>query len=147
EYSPISFMKEYFKINTDDYVDIYSLLEPGYWKKAIYDVPDNWWKADSYYNVALDDYMSALNKAIENGYSVAISGDVSEVGMYSYSGATVGPSVHNPTANIVVLAQQFRFANNTTTDDHGIHLICKTSNSSCDWSLIKASGSGARNRK
>lgn len=147
EYTPASFLKDYLKINPDDYVDIFSLLEPGYWKKAIYDVPDNWWKGDSYYNVPLDDFMTALNKAIENGYSVAISGDVSEAGMFSYSDAAVVPSFDIPSANIDDLARQFRFSNNTTTDDHGIHLIGKTSNSSGDWFLIKDSGSGARNGK
>lgn len=147
EYSPISFLNNYLQINPDDYVDILSILEPGFWKKAIYDVPDNWWKNDNYFNVPIVDFMSALNQAIENGYSVAISGDVSEAGIYSYEDAAVVPSFDIPSAYIDDYARQFRISNRTTTDDHGIHLIGKTSNSSGDWFLIKDSGSGARNGK
>ncbi|MBX3043065.1 MAG: peptidase C1 [Candidatus Kapabacteria bacterium] len=144
-YTPKSFVNDYLKINPDDYVDIYSMLEPGYWKKVVYDVPDNWWKAEIYYNVPLDDFMSILNKAISAGYSVAIGGDVSEAGYYSYSDAAVIPSFDIPSEYIDEYARQFRFSNKTTTDDHAIHLVGKTKNSSGDWFLIKDSGSGARN--
>ncbi len=147
EYTPMSFLNNYLQINPDDYVDIISLLEPGYWKKTVYDVADNWWKYDNYYNVPLVDFMSVLNKAISEGYSVAISGDVSEAGIYSYEDAAVVPSFDIPSEFIDDYARQFRFSNNTTTDDHGIHLIGKTTNSSGDWFLIKDSGSGARNGK
>lgn len=147
EYTPLSFMNNYLKINPNDYVDIMSLLEPGYWKQTVYDVPDNWWKSDVYYNVPLDDFMAAINKAVENGYSIAIGGDVSEAGMYSYVNAAVVPSFDIPSSYIDDMARQFRFSNNTTTDDHAIHIVGKTKNSAGDWFLIKDSGSGARNGK
>lgn len=147
EYTPISFLNDYLKIKTSNYVDVLSLLEQGYWKKAIYDVPDNWWKSKDYYNVPLDDFMKSINNAIEQGYSMAIGGDVSEAGMYSYYDAAIIPSFDIPSSYINDFARQFRFSNNTTTDDHAIHLIGKTSNSAGDWFLIKDSGSGARNGK
>ncbi|MDX9790844.1 MAG: C1 family peptidase [Candidatus Kapaibacterium sp.] len=147
EFTPHSFVQDYLKINVDDYVDIFSLLEPGYWKKTIYDVPDNWWKAEIFYNVPLDDFMNALNSAVSNGYSVALGGDVSESGYYSYADAAIVPSYDIPSEYIDEYARQFRFSNNTTTDDHAIHLVGKTKNSSGEWFLIKDSGSGARNGK
>jgi bleomycin hydrolase len=144
-YTPKSFLNEYLKINPDEYVDVMSLLEPGFWKQAVYDVPDNWWKSDVYYNVPVTDFMSALNNAVAKGFSVAIGGDVSEAGMYSYKDAAVIPSFDIPSQYIDDYAKQFRFSNNTTTDDHAIHLVGKTTNASGDWFLIKDSGSGARN--
>lgn len=145
EYTPQSFLNNFLQINPDDYVDVFSLLEPGYWKKVVYDVPDNWWKYDQYFNVPLDVFMSAINNAIEKGFSAAISGDVSEAGYYSYADAAVIPSFDIPSQFIDEYARQFRFSNHTTTDDHAIHLVGKTNNKSGDWFLIKDSGSGARN--
>ncbi len=144
-YTPKTFANENLKINPDDYVDIMSLLEGGFWTKTIYDVPDNWWKSEDYYNVPADDFMKALNNAVKNGFSVAIGGDVSEAGMYSYKDAAVVPTFDIPSQYIDDYAKQFRFSNKTTTDDHAIHLVGKTTNSSGDWFLIKDSGSGARN--
>jgi len=147
EYTPKSFASDYLKLNPDEYVDVMSIMESGFWKKTIYDVPDNWSKADVYYNIPLDDYMKALNNAVANRHSVAISGDVSEAGHYSYQDAAIVPSFDIPSDFIDDFSRQFRISNHTTTDDHGIHPIGKFSNKSGDWFLIKDSGSGARNGK
>ena len=68
EYTPMSFM-EFVKINPDDYVDFMSLMEKPYWKQAEYDVPDNYWNSEAYYNVPLDDFVGALKNAVKNGYT------------------------------------------------------------------------------
>jgi bleomycin hydrolase len=144
-YTPLTFVKEFLKINPDDYIDFLSLMQEDYWEKVVYDVNDNWWKSDVYYNVPLDDFMNIINNSISSGYSLAIGGDVSEAGLYSYKEAAVVPSFDIPSAYIDENARQFRFSNKTTTDDHAIHIVGKTSNSFGDWYLIKDSGSGARN--
>lgn len=146
-YTPKTFMDNYLGFKPSNYVDIMSILEQGFWKQTIYDVPDNWWKSSLYYNVPMTEWINALQNAISNGYSVAISGDVSESGMYSYADAAVVPSYDIPSEFIDDNAKQFRFSNHTTTDDHGIHLIGKYKNKSGEWFLIKDSGSGARNGK
>jgi bleomycin hydrolase len=45
EYNAKTFFEQVVNIKLDDYVDIMSLLEPGYWKRCEYDVQDNWWNA------------------------------------------------------------------------------------------------------
>ena len=42
-------------------------------------------------------------------------------------------------------AREMRIANETTGDDHGIHLVGYTRLKDHDWYLIKDSGSGSRN--
>ncbi|MCK5075981.1 MAG: peptidase C1, partial [Calditrichia bacterium] len=42
-------------------------------------------------------------------------------------------------------ARQFRFSNETTTDDHGIHCVGWMEKEGKDWYLIKDSGSGSKN--
>ena len=147
EYTPKSFLAEYVKLNPDDYVDVMSLLEPGYWKKVEYEVGDNWWHDKGYNNVPLDDYMNAIKKAVKNGYTMAIGGDVSEAGMVSQYDVAMVPSFDIPSQYINDLARQFRFSNNTTTDDHGIHIVGYKEDNGKFWFLIKDSGSGARNGK
>ena len=148
EYTPKSFLKNYLKINPDDYVEILSLKTEPYWQKVEYKVPDNWWHSKDYYNVPLDVYMDIIKKAIRNGYSMAIGGDVSEAGYDSHMEVAVVPTFDIPSEYINDDARAFRFANGTTTDDHGIHLVgYYTDKDGKDWYLIKDSGSGSRNGK
>ncbi len=145
--TPKEFLQNEAKLVIDDYVDIMSLLEPGYYKQVEYDVPDNWWNDATYYNVPLDEYINALRNAVKNGYTVSIGGDVSEAGHYSYTDAAIVPTFDIPTQYIDEYARQFRFSNGTTTDDHGIHVVGYTEKDGIYWYLIKDSGSGAQNGK
>lgn len=146
-YSPKEFLSQVCKINTKDYVDVLSLMQHGYWKYSIHDVPDNWWRCDTYMNVPLDDFMLSIKEAVKNGYSISIGGDVSESGYYSFSDVAMVPSYDIPSAYIDENARQFRYSNNTTTDDHGIHIVGSKEHNGSTWFLIKDSGSGARNGK
>jgi len=56
------------------------------------------------------------------------------------------PSFDIPSAAIDDSARQFRFGNNTTTDDHGVHLIGTKEAKGQTWFLIKDSGSSSFNK-
>ena len=55
------------------------------------------------------------------------------------------PDFDIPSAYINDDARQFRFSNQTTTDDHGMHLVGYLEKDGKDWYLIKDSGSGSKN--
>lgn len=145
KWTPKQFLNEYIKINIDDYIDVISLLEKPYYSKIEYPVPDNWRKDSSYYNVSLDEFMKFLVDVVKNGYSAVIGGDVTEAGILSQSEVAMIPSFDIPSAYINEHARQFRFSNNTTTDDHGIHIVGITEKDNGIWFLIKDSGAGAFN--
>lgn len=145
KYSPKNYLKYYLKLNLDDYLDILSIKQQPYWKKVVYEVPDNWWFSDIYYNVPLDDFMSIVKSAIKNGYTLSIGGDVSEAGYDSWAKCAVVPTFDIPAEYINEDARQFRFSNETTTDDHLIHLVGYLERDGASWFLIKDSGAGARN--
>jgi Aminopeptidase C len=148
EYNPVSYMKEYLKLNTNDYVDILSYKQKPFWKQAEYEVDDNWWHSQAYYNIPLDDYMKTVKQAIRDGYTVAIGGDTSEPGFSRETQCAMIPDFDIPTAYINDDARQFRFSNKTTTDDHGMHLVGYVENyngDGKDWFLIKDSGAGSKN--
>ncbi|MFZ5942228.1 MAG: C1 family peptidase [Bacteroidota bacterium] len=144
-YTPQQYLKEVVKLNPDDYVEILSYTQEPFYKQVEYRVPDNWWHSADYYNVPLDEYMSALKKVVRDGYTVCIGGDVSEPGFDRATQCAMVPDFDIPSAYINDDARQFRFTNQTTTDDHGIHLVGYMTKDGKDWYLIKDSGSGSRN--
>ncbi|RLD52049.1 MAG: peptidase C1 [Bacteroidetes bacterium] len=145
KYTPKTYLKDYLKLNPDDYVEILSYKQEPYWQKVEYKVPDNWWHSKDYYNIPLEDFMKVLKNAIKNGYTMSIGGDVSEAGFLRSTQAAVIPTFDIPYQYIDDNARQFRFSNKTTTDDHGMHLVGYTKRDGMDWYLIKDSSSGSRN--
>lgn len=143
--TPVEYLKNELKLNMDDYIDVLSYKQQPFWKQVEYQVPDNWWHDSSYYNIPLKDYMIVLKNAIKNGYSVAIGGDVSEPGFNSWEQVALVPDFDIPFNYINDDARQFRFSNETTTDDHGMHLVGFLEKDGHTWFLIKDSGSGSRN--
>ncbi|MDC1106324.1 C1 family peptidase [Prolixibacteraceae bacterium] len=148
EYTPMTFMKDYAKINPAEYVEILSYKQEPYWQKVEYTVPDNWWHSNDYYNIPLDDYMKIIRRVIDKGYTISIGGDVSEAGFLRETQCAIVPDFDIPTAYITEDARQFRFSNETTTDDHGMQMIGYIKDWKGDgfnWYLIKDSSSGSRN--
>ncbi len=143
--SPREYLQKVVKLNPDDYVDFLSLLEKPYYEKVEFPVPDNWWHSRDYYNIPLDEFMLIIKKAIRDGYSICIGGDVSESGYDPHKEVAIVPTFDIPAAYIDQYSRQFRFSNKTTEDDHGIHLVGYLEKNNKDWYLIKDSGSGSRN--
>ncbi len=144
-YTPKEFLSKVLQINPDDYVEILSYKQQPFWQQVEYEVPDNWWHSKEYYNVPLDEYMAVLKSAIKNGYTVSIGGDVSEAGFSRETNVALIPDFDIPSVYINDDARQFRFSNETTTDDHGMHLVGFVEKDGKTWFLVKDSSSGSRN--
>ena len=145
EITPLEYMANVLKFNPADYCDVLSYMQEPYWKQVEYQVPDNWWHNADYYNIPLDDFMTVLKKSIKAGYTLAIGGDVSEAGFLAReANAAVVPSFDIPSAAIDENARQFRFSNETTTDDHGLHIVGYLEKDGVTWFLVKDSGAGSR---
>jgi len=145
--TPMQYLQKVVQIDLNDYIDFISLMEKPYYKKVEYDVPDNWWHSEEYYNIPLDEFMMVLKRAIRQGYTMDIGGDVSEPGLDSHEEVAMVPTFDIPSEYIDEYARQFRFSNKSTTDDHGIHLVGYMEKDGKDWYLIKDSGSGSHNGK
>jgi bleomycin hydrolase len=143
--TPKQYLTDVLKLNMDDYIDLVSLKSKPYWTKMEYEVPDNWWHDSSYYNVPLEDFMTVVNTAIRQGYTMMIGGDVSEPGFDAWNQIAVVPTFDIPSEYIDENARFIRFANGTTTDDHGMHLVGFLEKEGKLWYLVKDSGAGSRN--
>lgn len=78
KYTPESYRDSY-KINPDDYVSLTSYTHHPFYEKFALEISDNWrWEQD--WNVPIDEFMAALDNALENGFTVAWGTDVSDKG-------------------------------------------------------------------
>ena len=143
EYTPASY-RDAMKINPDDYVTLTSFTHHPFYTKFAIEVCDNW-RWDEAYNVTIDELMSVLDNAINNGYTVAWGADVSHPGFTrdglavnidvkaSAAGSDrehwVGKEEGKPAPVVVVektVTQESRqadFENKTVTDDHGMQIF------------------------
>ncbi|TBN03974.1 aminopeptidase [Hyunsoonleella flava] len=129
-YTPQSFL-ELTKINPSDYVNITSFAHSPFYEKFILNIPDNW-SYGSFYNVPLDEMISTIDNALENGFTVELDCDVSERTFSSKNGVAVIPESDEnykkaleaiyPEKQITQQYRQDEFENYTTTDDHLMHI-------------------------
>jgi aminopeptidase C len=92
-YTPKSFSAS-LGINPDDYVEITSFTFFPFYTQGVVPILDNWRKM-SYYNVPLDEIISIMDYSLNNGYTVAWDGDVSERGFSHGKGVAIIPETDN----------------------------------------------------
>jgi len=139
---PQDYISKVLQIDLNDYFSFMSTISQVYNQKGELIEPDNWWHCDDYYNVSIDDYISIINQAIQNDLSLCICGDVSEPGFDRYSEVGVIPAFDIPSAYIDENAREMRLQNNSTTDDHCMHLTGYYQDGDVMWYLVKDSGAG-----
>jgi hypothetical protein len=92
-YTPKSYSAS-LGINPDDYVEITSFSFFPFYSQGVVPIPDNWRKMN-YYNVPLDELISIMDFSLNNGYTVAWDGDVSEKGFSHAKGVAIIPELEN----------------------------------------------------
>ena len=87
EYDAKSFAEKY-PLNIEDYVQISAFTNHANYKPYIMPIQDNWTNTMSY-NMPLDELMSELDNALNNGYTVGWAQDVSDKGFSRKAGVGV----------------------------------------------------------
>lgn len=78
QYTPKEFAKS-LGLDWNDYVSITSYTHRPFWTEFPVEVQDNWRQGPSW-NVPMDDMARIIDHAVDNGYTIAWGGDVSEDG-------------------------------------------------------------------
>ena len=136
-YTPRSFADEVVGINPDDYVQFTSFTHHPMHEKVMIQVPDNWLWAPAY-NVELDEMMTAIDHALEEGYTISWAADVSEKGFSLKNGVAIIPDRDwkdlsdeekenivkgpHPQLDGTPEIRQLEYDNYQTTDDHGMQI-------------------------
>ena len=144
-YTPESY-RDAQGINLDDYIGFTSYTHHPFYTSFAMEVCDNWRWSESW-NVPLDEFMAIIDYAVNNGYTVAWGGDVSETG-FTRTGlgilvdtqskpaagsdqerwvgkADEKPAEAAPAIKEIAVTQELRqlwYDEKTSTDDHGMHL-------------------------
>ncbi len=145
--TPRQYFDQIVRLPLDDYLSCMSFKYQPFFTRGSYRVPDNYWHSQEYYNVPLDLWYQAIIRALQQGYTVGIGGDVSEIGKAGDVGVALIPDFDIPPEKINQDAREFRFDNQTSTDDHGVHLVGYQKYQGQDWFLIKDSGASAHKGK
>ncbi len=149
EYTPKTYAQS-LGINPDDYILITSYTHTPFYEKMVLDVPDNW-RWSEYYNVPLDEMVEIMDYAIENGYTVGWTADMSEkswgdvptipdveanqkaagsdeakwigVSREEKEAAIYNRNSPGPEKKITQEMRQIAYDNKETTDDHAMHIF------------------------
>jgi bleomycin hydrolase len=132
KYTPKEFASEVLKFNPDDYIGLTSFTHHPYYKPFNVEVPDNY-SGGLFYNVPIDELITATESAVMNGYTVGWDADVSNSFFAQDVGYAMVPkgknnlkSAINPDETEIDYTQSSRqelFENLTTQDDHLMHLV------------------------
>ncbi len=137
-YTPRTFADQFIGINPDDYVGLASVTDQSYYKPFVLLVPDNW-SFDRFYNVQMEDLTTVIDQALEKGFTVAWTTDISDPGFSWNYGIAYVPekSIDQMTAKekdamfvkpqrekkVSAAERQAAFDNWETTDDHAMHIV------------------------
>ena len=93
EYTPKSFAAS-LGLDMNNYVCITSFTHFPFYTQGLLEVPDNW-EMNRFYNVPLDEFIKIMDYSLNNGYTIAWDGDVSEKGFSHSKGVAIIPDVVN----------------------------------------------------
>lgn len=143
--TPLEYLHRVVRVDPGEYVSVMSLMQEPWNQWARFDVPDNWWESRRYYNVPLGDFYRLIRKAARAGGSACLSVDISEPGFCYRQDVAVVPGFDISSAAINDAARQMRFSNESTTDDHVVHLVGWQERAGRAWFLIKDSDTRPQN--
>ncbi len=141
--TPQGFLKD-TGLKMDDYVSVMSTKYFPFYTRQEFRVPDNWWHSQDYINLPLELFYNVIKRAMKSGYTLIIGGDVSEPGKLGTNDIAFIPTFDIPGKYINQDSREYRIANGSTQDDHGVHLIGYKRHKGHDWFLIKDSGRSSR---
>jgi bleomycin hydrolase len=138
-FTPISFAEKYVNLPWDDYLLITSFSNAPFDSFTDLKVPDNWRNVGQYFNVSLDQFYSSMKTALNNGFTIAIDGDIKEPGRIGEQDVCIIPDFDIPGSYINQAARDYRFDKGVTEDDHLMHMVGFGEVDGEEWFLVKDS--------
>ena len=137
--TPLAFAEKYVSLPWDEYIMVMSFGNNSFNTFTELPVPDNWRKIDRYYNIPLDEFYRSIKTALNNGFSIAIDGDIKEPGRIGSEDVCIIPDYDIPGSYINQEARDYRFNKGVTEDDHLMHIVGFGEVNGEEWFLIKDS--------
>ncbi|MBI5463500.1 MAG: peptidase C1 [Ignavibacteriales bacterium] len=138
-YTPQRFLHDVVRLPWQEYVLVTSFQYAPFHQFVELKVPDNWLHQKTYFNVPLDVFYGSIKTALQAGYSVAFDADISEPSYRLTKQYAVIPPFDCPFNAITAEAREFRFENESTTDDHLMQFVGFKKFGTEEWFLVKDS--------
>lgn len=130
EYTPKTFAA-YLGIKSSNYISLSSYTHHPFYQPFILEIPDNY-SNGWYQNIPITELEKTVDYAIQNGFSIAWDGDVSETTFKHKEGLAILPKdakredLWNKPGEELKITQELRqqtFESKATTDDHLMHIV------------------------
>ncbi len=117
--------------HSSDYVNLTSYSHHPFHRPFVLEIPDNF-SSGSFLNLPIDELIATMDHALENGFTVAWDGDVSEPTFSSSKGLAILPAdpkrenpLDSPGPEMAVdqAMRQATLESFNTTDDHLMHVV------------------------
>ena len=121
----------HLNLDMGEFKSITSFTHHPFYDSFVLEIPDNY-SNGSFYNIPMEEMKKIVDQSLDQGYSVAWDGDVSEKGFSARDGIAVLAEDEaradlftkpGKEVNVTQEARQSNFENFTTTDDHLMHLV------------------------
>ncbi len=116
-YSPYSFAAK-LPAHNNEYIELTSFKNYPYYTYCQLDLPDNW-EHQSFYNCPLEQWIEIMVNALQNGFTFAWHGDVSEPEISVHEGF----AFCTPETIVNEDTRLSAFISGETTDDHMMHIV------------------------
>lgn len=90
-YTAQTYAKEVLKFNESDYVNLTSFTHHPFYQSFVVEVPDNF-SNGAYYNLPLSEFVGAVKRSVDKGYTVMWDADVSNKGFQMGKGYALSPA-------------------------------------------------------
>jgi bleomycin hydrolase len=135
QYTAITYASNFLQVSPDDYIEIMSFTHHPFYQSAVFENKYNY-SFDKYMNVPFDDFVAITDNALQNGYTVLWTGDVTDEGFDFTKGAAFLPDTFSNKA----LSRQAAFADSSSYMDHLMHIVGLTKDENGHkWYYIKNS--------
>jgi|TARA_B110000240_G_C13469927_1_gene440465 bleomycin hydrolase len=151
-YTPETF-RNYLGIDPYSYINITSFTHHPFGESFILEIPDNFSRGE-FFNVPIDEMQQLVQDALIAGYTVAWDADVSEKGFSFSHGVALLPAKGEEEklwkeevveAVVTQESRQMGFEDQTTTDDHLMHITGLASDQSGNKYFIVKNSWGQNN--
>ncbi|HVX51504.1 MAG TPA: hypothetical protein VHB48_15180, partial [Chitinophagaceae bacterium] len=119
EYTPKTFANQMVGIDPDNYIEITSFNHHPFYTKFILEMNTNW-DYNYYLNLPIRDFISVIDSALNNGYSLCWDGANNDDGNYGFNNPEY---LHNNGAAVTQQIRQDLFDYYRNSDDHNMHII------------------------
>ncbi|MGB5819780.1 MAG: C1 family peptidase [Saonia sp.] len=128
-YTAKGYAEKFLPLNASDYIELTSYNHLPFGQRVILEIPANW-RDKGYLNLPLEQFIETIDKAIKGGFSLAWDGDIGPDGGFKDNGYVTLKGEYETLPTITQKERQSAFDRKTTQDEHNMHLVGITYDSS-----------------